>query len=611
MKDLSFLYYLLTSLFDREINAYEFMCRSERITGALSLSIRFLYVILLGSSELRELNLEDCTSLAQILAINLKMPSPLPNGDKQLVYYTLKISDLIFFTASQVRTSMMGRRVTKRPLMELVPLNPYEREHICDYNFWEVYYRHNNYFYDNNRTLFRHLRARGAETGLEGLFGGEKFLEEEFLEQVFQADQSRVTSWGVRACSLNDIIRFMIYLQVSLERINSVCEQISKNYKMDRQLAYQVFKETEDEFSVRGYIPRLKKRKVYKPREKKLLRASELCLSYLTVSEGLELLVVSKNYYKELKIPYVKQILLLYDMENNIRRNAWYSLLSFEEKNKNFREKIPEDFDQAEIIKMDLHRTVKLFQPEDKDPIEKILINVALDFPEMAYYQGLNYVAVFLYLFFEKDHLKAYRFLRHVAKEHFASKLAADFQGVVQLIFLNDKLLEIKLPKVWAHLRKGGVSCIHFAISCLITIFTNVGKLDWEIGMRLIPKIWDLFLASGFRALSQALLLTLKMQEKLLINTPADDLLVFLSQAEKDPLCLLRASCEDEEIWRSSFDLVNKQNLGEMKVGGEIYERLELHYELIHQRILKFWSEDGGSKQKSKRKSLKKKKRGL
>jgi hypothetical protein len=60
--------------------------------------------------------------------------------------------------------------------------------------------------------------------------------------------------WGIRACSLNDIIRYMIFLNFDIELIQKNCYEVSQTYKMNKKMAYRVFRETEDEFSIRNYV---------------------------------------------------------------------------------------------------------------------------------------------------------------------------------------------------------------------------------------------------------------------------------------------------------------------------------------------------------------------
>jgi aromatic ring-opening dioxygenase LigB subunit len=46
----------------------------------------------------------------------------------------------------------------------------------------------------------------------------------------------------------------MIFLNFDILLIQKICFEVSQTYKMDKRLAYRVFRETEDEFSIRNYV---------------------------------------------------------------------------------------------------------------------------------------------------------------------------------------------------------------------------------------------------------------------------------------------------------------------------------------------------------------------
>lgn len=71
---------------------------------------------------------------------------------------------------------------------------------------------------------------------------------------TFLTGQSVLSRWGIRSSSLNDVIRYLVYMRVRFELVNSICAEITSAYSLDKKIAYQVFKETEDEFTIRGYL---------------------------------------------------------------------------------------------------------------------------------------------------------------------------------------------------------------------------------------------------------------------------------------------------------------------------------------------------------------------
>ena len=49
---------------------------------------------------------------------------------------------------------------------------------------------------------------------------------------------------------------------------------------------------------------------------------------------------------------------------------------------------------------MDLKRSVNFFDSEDHDSVKQLLLSVANKYPQLGYYQGMNYIAIYVYYFF-------------------------------------------------------------------------------------------------------------------------------------------------------------------------------------------------------------------
>lgn len=167
--------------------------------------------------------------------------------------------------------------------------------------------------------------------------------------------------------------------------------------------------------------------------------------------------------------------------------------------------------------------------------MKRILVNVAMDFPDLGYYQGMNYLVIFIYETF-KDETTTYRFLHFMADKFLNAKLEKSFKGVMEMIFLSDKLMQIEIPKIWEKLKSAKVSSIHFSIALLITIFSSLIKDPNMFG--LVYRIWDLFLVDGFLVVLKALLQVFKIQQKELTAVAQEDLLVSLKELERNPFCV-------------------------------------------------------------------------
>ena len=94
--------------------------------------------------------------------------------------------------------------------------------------FWGTYYRHNNYFYERNKTIFEQFRNKDSEKGIELLLKSKdkEKLNQDLARKVLNKNDM-LSGWGIRACSLNDIIRFMIFLNFDIELIQKICFEVS------------------------------------------------------------------------------------------------------------------------------------------------------------------------------------------------------------------------------------------------------------------------------------------------------------------------------------------------------------------------------------------------
>jgi hypothetical protein len=241
------------------------------------------------------------------------------------------------FYKGKVRESMMGFKSDEYPLMEKFEINENGMKQMIKTDFWANYYRHNNYFYDNNPTLFSKVRNKGAEKGIEKMVSDQNVGEdmEELRQQLMSKGDGILSRWGIRSSSLNDIIRFMVFLKFDLSVINQICNEISTKYSMDKKLAYSVFRETEDEFSTRDYykeeVKTVEDIDLSSDLETQLegtFLAFSQALQFLTEKEGLELLLTKKSFYFKLKIPYFKNILKFKEQISHEQRlHLWQSLL--------------------------------------------------------------------------------------------------------------------------------------------------------------------------------------------------------------------------------------------------------------------------------------------
>lgn len=117
-QDQSRLTYYVRSLYDREIDVYEYLESINKIPGAMSPGIRYLYILVLTYDELKLTKDPNKIGklLMQSITDNLKTIKE-STGDKQFIYYILKIGDIIQYRGEK-RVSMMGITHLRFPVIE-------------------------------------------------------------------------------------------------------------------------------------------------------------------------------------------------------------------------------------------------------------------------------------------------------------------------------------------------------------------------------------------------------------------------------------------------------------------------------------------------------------
>ena len=192
---------------------------------------------------------------------------------------------------------------------------------------------------------------------------------------------------------------------------------------------------------------------------------------------------------------------------------------------------------------MDLNRSSESMDTIFLREMHLILTNLASDYPRVSYYQGMNYLAIFLFYVFEQDPRKAYHFFSYMIDSVIQHYFGQDFQGVHRLIYCIDKLLEKHNPKVSERLKEEGISAIFFCVPNLITLFTSMVR-NRQL-YELIGEVWDVIISTGIQGIVNALLLILDLQQNMILKLRGDDLMQVMRDVEKDPFAIAAFFCEN------------------------------------------------------------------
>lgn len=204
-----------------------------------------------------------------------------------------------------------------------------------------------------------------------------------------------------------------------------------------------------------------------------------------------------------------------------------------------------------------------------------------------GYYQGMNYIVVFLYSIF-KDKNITYRFMSFVFDRYLAETFNTELKGLHMLVYLCDKMIEHSNRKVWVKLQQNDVSSIIFMVPCLMTVLTSQIK-SGEATQRTLEEAWDLFLVDGFKGLIRCISYYLSLQNNCILGVDPDLVLMAIKNIETHPLqCLLYDGKDPDEV-SEIMKSISKQKVLEYGFSDEFYNLIIGQYKLIHYPIEKQW----------------------
>jgi len=509
--------------------------------------------------------------------------------DKQFTYYTLKMLENIYYPFKR-RATIMNNEIRQRAILEDVcETDYYIKLHFESIDFWETYYRHNNYFLEKNSSLLHKIKNNKnfvqANTLNNNSIGFEQFIE------FYDTNQNSLSHIGVRVCSLLDIIKIQASLGLTISIINRSVKFLSDRFKVSKEIIERVFRAAEEAISLRWF----------KPPPKQLLSHTEVfqrVLEYLEPVDGLSFIMASKWHHGQLRHKWLTNILLTKDClstQPQLRMQIWASLVPARIKEKRLLDieearaldqRNKEPFE--ELIEMDLKRSVNFFDKADYDKIKLLIMNVSLAYADsISYYQGMNYIGIFIFDAF-KDELSAFHFFCYIAESLLLEHFSNSFQGLVRLIWINDKLMQIHSAGLWDRLRNGGVSSIHFAVPNIITLFASLVKKSDRKDF--IYEIWDVMLANGLYSILKTLTFVLEMQKVFIEEIDPDLLLLAMKDVESDPFSLLAHAESEPRTIQDYMAQLNKKNMRDIKPNPKTYLNLAKFYNDVVCEISDFWA---------------------
>lgn len=274
----------------------------------------------------------------------------------------------------------------------------------------------------------------------------------------------------------------------------------------------------------------------------KLVIVLKLCLPFLQNDENIiRLITLNSLFNKKLHGKILKQFLIDSTLEDEKRIKIWLKLSEIHcpnldhEITKSFLLTI--DPKILNIIKMDVKRTnfAKFFVVE----LEKMLVNMALRYPKVNYYQGMNCIGGFLLNFLD-NYDNADRVFSLLVKTRLEKYFSNNFENLKKLIYICERFVKMFLPRLYDHLDRLNISNVFYISPFILTIFTSF--LQYFQNYNLIVQIMDVFIAKGWIGFFQILIYLFQRFEDKLIEKNYDTTLTFLNKQIYDYMFKMKFS---------------------------------------------------------------------
>ena len=265
-------------------------------------------------------------------------------------------------------------------------------------------------------------------------------------------------------------------------------------------------------------------------------------LKYLDIKEYPKILCLNKDLNKKLTKIIYKNILFKYYDKINIKTHLsiWKVLLNYTEVKKKYNytkileevKKSPDLVKNIDIIQLDIIRTS--FDTDEEKKREKIgnmLKAVAKELPHLNYCQGMNQIAAFLLDVCGDDEEEAFFvFLCLMIDSDYSNLFKNELEKLNLLFYQFERIVSNTLSEIYFYLKNNNITPGYFVSPWFITIFTDafIDKAE-ENNKKIIMKIFDLFILSGWKAIIKIGISLLKYNESKIINTPLEELLFYLT----------------------------------------------------------------------------------
>ena len=436
----------------------------------------------------------------------------------------------------------------------------------------------------------------GVLFNIKNIFGGGKIKENKKIENEIVYRQLYLKKLPIYTVEILDeyILHFSNYnfaVTQSIELIND----FSVKYKFDKSyVSYFMAKLNSNTFTIQNKndnfenekkvdyenlffnTDKLRKKKIYDMKLLSILYS----IKYMNIKELPNILSLNKMYNEKLRRFIFKNILLKYhnmSIENHIK--IWKVLLNFNQIKKKYDyNKIKSEIDNfpnlvisKEIIQLDVVRTYfKKDRHTNREKTSYILRAACKETPSINYCQGMNYIVAFLLSITENEEDTFYLFLSLLISTDYGSLFSEDLEKLKKFFYVFERLINIFLPELYSFFLDNNINVSYFISPWFITLFTDVyPHISNLTEPKIILRIWDLFLFSGWNSIIKVGLSIIKHFENKLLTLTFETLLRFL----------INDIIKSDFFENENFDTLTYITLN-FKIGAGLITNLENEYEI-------------------------------
>lgn len=238
--------------------------------------------------------------------------------------------------------------------------------------------------------------------------------------------------------------------------------------------------------------------------------------------------------------------------------------------------------DLEEVISMDVQRSYQSLTHVASETLANLLRTYAFYNPDIAYCQGMNYLAGTLLIQLQDEGLAFRCFVGLIERYNMHSLLVSNLPRLKLFFYQLDRLVGILLPSVHEVFKEEMVSSSHFAAPWFLTLFASLYQGSTSrVGV--LFRLWDFFLLvrikqEGWKFVFKTAIAILTVLEAEIVARKFEDIMGLLT------------GLGGHEASRALFDPSFVLKAQSVRVTGSLLQDLESEYEHLKLRAASIYS---------------------